>query len=70
MLVDFDVSEPPMVSNDQITNDTVDAPIAEIPPAVQIPPEPDPPVSDVITTRKGRVIRKPSRYREIEKKIK
>lgn len=47
-----------------MNNDTVDVLIAETNPAVEIPPKPDPPVSDVITTRKGRVIRKPIRYRE------
>ncbi|KAL7824648.1 hypothetical protein SRHO_G00344920 [Serrasalmus rhombeus] len=64
VILDFDVLEPPSDHNAQINNDIVDVPIAETATAVEIPPETDPPVSEVITTRKGRVIRKPIRYRE------
>lgn len=64
VVMDFDVSKPPLVHNAQINNDTVDVLIAETAPAAETPPEPDPPASEVITTRKANVIRKPIRYRE------
>ncbi|KAI4899615.1 hypothetical protein NFI96_003403, partial [Prochilodus magdalenae] len=46
VVMDFDVDEPPLVHNAQINNATVDVPIAETATAVEIPPEPDPPVSE------------------------
>ncbi|XP_061142102.1 uncharacterized protein LOC133158746 [Syngnathus typhle] len=63
IIMDFDVPEHPLV-HAQINSDSVDVPIANTDHATERPPEPDPAVSDIITTRKGRVIRKPIRYRE------
>ncbi|XP_051804922.1 uncharacterized protein K02A2.6-like [Acanthochromis polyacanthus] len=65
VVTDIDVSETPPVYNTESNKDTVDVSVVDItPPAAEIPPEPDPPVPNVIITRKGRVIRKPARYRD------
>uniref|UniRef100_A0A3P9KEY2 Gypsy retrotransposon integrase-like protein 1 n=1 Tax=Oryzias latipes TaxID=8090 RepID=A0A3P9KEY2_ORYLA len=62
--VDFDIPEPSSACSEPNYHEAKDASTAETTPALEIPPERDPSSSDVITTRKGRVIRKPIRYRE------
>ena len=69
MVMDFDVSEPSSVCNGQVNNDTGDVLIAETAPAVEVTTVPDPPVSEVITTRKGCVIIRPIIQRDLEKKM-
>lgn len=62
--VDFDIPEPSLSCNEPNHHETVDVSTAETAPVVEIPPEHDPSASDVLTTRKGWVIRKPIRYRQ------
>ena len=64
VVMDFDVPEP---TEARVLNDNLDMEFAQITPAVEIPPEPDSapvPEWQVVTTRRGRVVRKPARYRD------